>query len=40
MGAYDGPEACELVGLFLLSEIEEADIGLKKENIGLCRVLA
>ena len=37
MGAFDGAEACELVGLFLLNEIVEADIGLKKENFGLYR---
>ena len=34
MGAYDGAEVCELVGLFLLSLLSEKFI---KENIGLYR---
>jgi len=34
MGAYDGVEVCELVGLFLLSLLSEKFI---KENIGLYR---
>ena len=37
MGSYDGAEVCELVGLYLLDEIVKADIGLKKENLGLYR---
>ena len=37
MGNYDGAEICELVGLFLLNEIVEANIGMKKENMGLYR---
>ena len=27
MGAYDGAEACELIGLFLLEEVIKANIG-------------
>ena len=37
MGAYDGAEVSELVGLFLLDEIIRADIGLKKEFLGIYR---
>ena len=37
MGAYDGAEACELVGLFLLEEIIKANIGLRREFLGLYR---
>ena len=33
MGCYDGAETCELVGNFLLSQIQKLNI-----NIGLCRV--
>ena len=34
MGAYDGAEICELVGLFLLNEISKS---YKKEQVGLYR---
>ena len=37
MGSNDSAEVCELAGLFLLNEIVEANIGLKKENMGLYR---
>ena len=37
MGAYDGAEACELVGLFLLEEVIKANIGLRRELLGLYR---
>ena len=37
MGSYDGAEICELVGLFLLDEIVKANIGMKKENMGIYR---
>ena len=37
MGAYDGAEACELVGLCLLKEIIKANIGLRREFLGLYR---
>ena len=37
MGAYDGAEACELVGLYLLEEIIKANIGLRRELLGLYR---
>ena len=37
MGAFDGAEVCELVGLFLLKRVTEANIGLTKENLGLYR---
>ena len=34
MGSYDGAETCELVGLFLLSQITHLDVnvGLYREN--------
>ena len=34
MGAYDGAEVCELVGVFLLEKISEI---CNKGDIGLCR---
>ncbi len=34
MGSYDGPEICELVGLFILNNLGQK---FGKENIGLCR---
>ena len=40
MGAYDGAEACELFGLFLLNEIVEGDIGLKKEILAYKEMMA
>ena len=34
MGAFDGAECCELVGLFMLHKLKNL---IKKENIGLYR---
>ena len=32
MGSYDGAETCELVGSFLLSQLQDLNT-----NVGLCR---
>ena len=37
MSAYDVAEVCKIVGLFLLNEIIVANIGLRRENMGLYR---
>ena len=34
MGSYDGGEVCEMVGLFLLHQLEKL---VGSNNIGLCR---
>ena len=34
MGAYDGAEICEQVGIFMLSLLSKKD---SSKNIGLCR---
>ena len=34
MGSFDGAEICELVGLFILTKLEEK---FGKENVGLYR---
>ena len=36
MGAFDGAECCDLVGLYLLNKITKSDI-FSKENCGLYR---
>ena len=33
MGAYDGPEVCELIGIFMLSLLSKH---INKNHIGLC----
>ena len=37
MGSYDGAEACEIVGLFLLEKVFSAKIGIRRECTGLYR---
>ena len=43
MGSYDGPEVCELVGLYLLSKLtdflEEGRVGLYRDD-GLAAVVS
>ena len=37
MGSFDGAECCEIVGLFLLSELQElgVEVGIYRDD-GLC----
>ena len=37
MGSFDGAEVCELVGLFLLNQMTQDDIGLNKGQFGIYR---
>ena len=37
MGSLDGAEICELVALFILNQLIQANIGLTRETVGLYR---